>query len=293
MTIITQDKPRPPWRDTPVAEWVRHGQRAIAARRFVRAHNRGLAVDAPVLNFCPMLPTPRAHIRTILNLLGMRIGTSAGPPGVTIAWDTRTGFSARHARSLPPDAINRRCLDISKSVVDRAWAEAAGYSIQVDPLATDGPIVEKSEVNGRHDGRVRQGPLPRRRGFVYQRYVDAVEDGHILELRTGVIGGKVPVVIQKWRPATNWNHRTARSCVALPGEIYSATEIEHLLAFAQLIGLEYGELDVLRDRESGRIYVLDANRTPYGPPRKLAAAEADRAARWMADAFAELLATRA
>lgn len=292
MTII-QDKPEPPWRGTMVAEWLRAGQRALGARRYVRHHNAGLPAEAPVLNFYPMLPTNRVHMRKILDRLGLRIGTTVGPPGATIAWDTGTGFSRRAAARLPSNAINARCLDISKSHVDRTWAAVCGYSIEIDPLITDGPIVVKSELNGRHDGRVMQGPLSgRRRGYVYQRYVDAIDDGKILELRTGLIGGDIPGVIQKWRPPYNWRSYTGRSAVQLATDVYSAEEIRQLIAFAGLMGLEYGELDVLRDKGNGRIYVLDANRTPYGPPKLLAAAEADRAADLMAEAFARLLAGR-
>lgn len=50
-----------------------------------------------------------------------------------------------------------------------------------------------------------------------------------------------------------------------PADIFSAAELAQLLDFGARIGLEYGELDVLRDRDSGRIYVVDVNRTPYGP----------------------------
>jgi hypothetical protein len=31
------------------------------------------------------------------------------------------------------------------------------------------------------------------------------------------------------------------------------------------MGLDYGELDVLRDADDGRLYVVDVNTTPFGP----------------------------
>jgi hypothetical protein len=34
------------------------------------------------------------------------------------------------------------------------------------------------------------------------------------------------------------------------------------------MGLDYGELDAVRDAASGRLYVLDVNNTPFGPPAK-------------------------
>lgn len=136
MTIVFQAKPRPPWRGTRLSELARSGQRAVAARRYVRDHNRALPPDAPILNFFPMLPTRRMHISRILDRLGLRVARSAGPAGVTIAWDAGTRFRRGAADRLPPDAINGRCLDISKSRVDRKWAAVAGYSIEIDPLVT-------------------------------------------------------------------------------------------------------------------------------------------------------------
>lgn len=292
MTTIIQDKPEPPWRGTIMTAWIQNGRRAIDARRYVRRHNRGLPADARVLNFYPMLPIPGAHIRKILERLGLRVGHSPATGGLTIAWDSGTGFRRGTAGRLPPNAINGQCLDISKSLVDRNWGVAAGYSVEIDPLSADGLIVVKSEVNGGHDGRITQGPLDRRRkGFVYQRYVDAVEDGKILEVRTGICGGEIPAVILRWRPANNWRRYATRSTVQLATEAYSATEIEQLLAFARLMHLEYGELDVLRDKASGLIYALDANRTPSGPPRSLPQAEADRHADLMSPGFARLMAS--
>ena len=54
------------------------------------------------------------------------------------------------------------------------------------------------------------------------------------------------------------------------------------------IGLDYGELDVLRDDASGLVYVVDANRTPIRP-RGLARADEDAAFGPLAEGLRELL----
>jgi hypothetical protein len=43
------------------------------------------------------------------------------------------------------------------------------------------------------------------------------------------------------------------------------------------MGLDYGEVDVVRDAGDKRIYVLDLNKTPLGPPNGLTPAEFARA----------------
>lgn len=240
-----------------------------------------------------MRPIARAHITKILAQLGLRIGGAPRPGEATIAWDVGTWFSDRAAARLPPGTINGECLDVSKSRVDREWAAAAGYSVAVDPTTWDGPLVRKSELNGVHDGRLLHGPLEARRdGYVYQRYVDAVEGTSSLELRTVVIDGEIPIVIRRWRQAANWHGTSTHAETIRAEDAYSPEEVGHLLAFAAAMRLEYGELDVLRDKTSGLIYVIDANRTPSGPPRKLAAAAGQDAAERMAAPFARLMAER-
>jgi len=46
----------------------------------------------------------------------------------------------------------------------------------------------------------------------------------------------------------------------LPGEL------EKLETFASSMNLDWGALDVLRDRNDGRIYVVDVNKTNIDPP---------------------------
>ena len=46
-------------------------------------------------------------------------------------------------------------------------------------------------------------------------------------------------------------------------------EIVLINKFCESFGLEYGEIDVVRDFSSGNIYILDVNKTPWGPPNGL------------------------
>ena len=46
--------------------------------------------------------------------------------------------------------------------------------------------------------------------------------------------------------------------------MFSVEEEEAILDLAARIGLDYGEIDVLRDAD-GEIYVVDVNKTPWWP----------------------------
>ena len=51
--------------------------------------------------------------------------------------------------------------------------------------------------------------------------------------------------------------------------------------------LEYGELDILRDLDNKKIYIVDVNNTPFGPPANISAAQGKEAIRILAEAFEE------
>ena len=160
---------------------------------------------------------------------------------------------------------------------------------------TEGPIVVKPDLNGKQAGRVVEGPIARREpGMVYQRLVDGrlpderASDGRILQMRAVIIGSRIILTYAKWRQYPKWFSGTEITLPLPTDELLSRAEQELLLRFAASIGLEYGELDTLRDRESGLIYVVDANRTPAQPLR-LAANLYDAAFEPQAEAFSALL----
>ena len=51
------------------------------------------------------------------------------------------------------------------------------------------------------------------------------------------------------------------------------------------LGLDYGEIDVLRDRNEGKIYIVDVNNNPAGPPEPISALDGNLAIVRLAEAF--------
>ena len=70
-----------------------------------------------------------------------------------------------------------------------------------------------------------------------------------------------------------------------PENCYTDDEIRVISRFADEIGLEWGGVDVLRDNASGRIYIVDANKTDMGPPVALKLGDKLKSTRRMAKAF--------
>ena len=189
-------------------------------------------------------------------------------------------------------AFNIGCFDIRKSVVSRVFEETFGYAMTLDPLVHQGRAVEKSEGNGKHDGRIVECPMAQPRSDrVYQRLIDNTFDGseHI-DIRTPIVGGRIPFVYLKRRTQelrfTNENHRVD---LIDADAVLSSREQAQIVAFAEAMRLDFGGLDVLRDRADGRIYIVDANKTDMGPPSALSGHEKFRAMRGIANAFAAMV----
>jgi glutathione synthase/RimK-type ligase-like ATP-grasp enzyme len=115
----------------------------------------------------------------------------------------------------------------------------------------------------------------------------------VLDHRVPVVGGEIPLVYLKRRPLRDrFSNTNLRVGLADAGEVFSAAERERLLAFCRAMGLDLGEIDVLRDAGDGRIYVVDVNRTAWGPPRSMRTADAVRAVRAYAAALSRLAEAR-
>jgi hypothetical protein len=242
----------------------------------------------PAVWFAPQRPRPWYLVWAAAAWSGARIVEDPSAADCAFYFDDVTqgaAPAAPHARR-----INFGCLDISKSRVAQVFEQVFGYPLALDPQAHAGPAVEKGEANGAHDGRVVQCPTAPRPGRVYQRLVDNLDAGEAIDLRTPFVGGAPVVVFVKRRPAgrrfANLN-TTVR--LAAPEEVFSPAEIATLCRFARAMRLDWGGLDVLRDRTSGRLYVVDVNKTDM-PPLALPWLDKLRAVDRLARAFRALLA---
>lgn len=224
-----------------------------------------LAPPGPAVWFAPDKPRPWYLIWAAAAWNGVRIARS--PDEATASFYFEDATDAPPPRAWHSRAFNYGCGDISKGRVARVFEEVFGYPLALDPSQGSGPCVEKGEANGVHDGRLVERPLKPRAGKVYQRLIDNVRNGHAVDLRTPFVGGRPVVVFVKRRPVQDrFANHNASVCLRRPTDVFTLREIEKLSAFAKAMGLDWGGMDVLRDRATGRIYVVDVNKTDMGPP---------------------------
>ena len=249
------------------------------------------------ITFFPELPAEMSVMRKLCLRLGFGVTTDLKADTLaTFKWCDQTVFDPTVYFSPQADrtCFNLHCTDISKGHVAEVFAEVFGYDLAVDPTIHDGLILKKSEINAAHDGQVLQGPLSHRTsGFSFQRLIDnQVSNRFFLDSRVPVFGGRLPFVYFKLRDIdTRFESYIPHAVVTETDNVFSAEEQERLVEFTRRMGLDYGELDVLRDRTDDRIYVVDCNNTPSGPPKALCSSDMTYALTTMAEELERLLTT--
>ncbi len=255
---------------------------------YFRVHKEAgrLAPDF-AMAFTPDRGRPWYLIWPVMKLAGGRMTHRAGEADAIMHFEDAT-----YSPSAPPAAkpgarlLNFGCPDVSKGRIAAAFEAAFGYPLALDPTRHVGPAVEKSELNGVHDGRIVTCPTPALPGRVYQRLVDNQRGDLVEDYRCPTIGG-VPICVFVKRRRVTQRFANANVEVELRSveDVFNAEEVERIGAFARSIGLDWGGLDVLRDGPEGRIYIVDANKTDMGPPTALPLADKLAATRLLARAL--------
>src|SRR5689334_7238944 len=161
----------------------------FSAANFWRISRRLSGHPRPTIAFLPDRPRPWYLIWPVMQCAGARQIEDASQADIVMQFDDSTFCTPQvpdfTGRTRKVRSVNFNCRDISKSTISQASERVSGYSLAVDPAKYDGPIVDKSEVNAAHDGRIVMGPIERVSGRSYQRLIDnEVEGGLVEDLRT-------------------------------------------------------------------------------------------------------------
>jgi hypothetical protein len=204
----------------------------------------------------------------------MRLGyfatrNPAEPFDFAVMWQDQTWIDPQPqleeiAASRP--VLNLGCRDISKTRVERVFGEVFGSSTFLDPMRHDGLCVRKHDENARGGDLVQCPVAAVEAGYVYQRFIDSRTDDRMIEYRLPVVLGRLPVLYVQEKAVPQDTIKTAKLGLSLGSveEAFSADERAGILAFCRAMGLDFGELDILRANDDGRLYILDANKTPGG-----------------------------
>ena len=241
-------------------------------RRFLLSKNRKRIICFP------HYPSRGATIYRIAKYLDFEITNKLSRGGsLAIFWEYATVRQEwQPLESLNVPVLNLNSRNISKDEVGRCMELAFGYTSTIDPTTFQGLAVKKSVTNAVHDGQEIICPCKPEDGFVYMKLIDTSNDlGEVMDMRVVIIKNQIPHIYTAFRPiGDKFTNVPYRAEFVTDVERYlSQEEQEQLLNFARVSGLDFGELDVLRDRNDQKIYVVDTNNTPQGPPKNLTVPE--------------------
>ena len=252
--------------------------------------------------FCPEAPKPIFVIYKILLFLGYRI-TNDPSHNVHLGMKWLNSFDGspflpevpifKKMSKAPSEImiVNMDCLDVSKKQVSAIFEKVFGYSVSVDPRLHRGKCVKKSNWNGLHVGEVLDGPVNEmQEGFVYEKLLNnQVAEGLVEDIRVPVFKRTIPFVYLKYRPIeqrlVDRAYSNKKVIIAEVSERLSPAEIEKVGEFTQELGLDYGEIDILRNKDDGKIYIVDVNNNPAGPPEPISPDDSKTAIVRLANAF--------
>ena len=146
----------------------------------------------------------------------------------------------------------------------------------------------KSDENAMHDGVKITCPINSKEvGKIYQILIDnSFNSTHVVDIRVPVFRGKIPLVYLKYKTnEKRFTNEVDYTELKTTEEALTIEECRAIAAFCEGMSVDFAELDVLRHNATGKIYVIDVNNTPYGPPSGMKANESKRAVEILSKAF--------
>jgi len=241
----------------------------------------------------PDFPSSKTVIRKICRRLNINLTNKIDRKYTWVLYYEDETFRTRFEKleALQDRAVvNLHSRDISKTYIERVHWEIFGYNTEIDPMNYSGVGVRKSNLNARHDGEVLDFPISATEAnSVYQKLIDnKVNETEVLDMRVPIINYKIPLLYLKYRMLSErFKNTTTRTEMVNINEHLSTEEQKQIIEFARKKNLEYGELDVLRDSRDKRIYIVDVNNTPFGPPANISKTQGKEAVKILANAFRE------
>lgn len=239
--------------------------------------------------FYPQPPHHRTIMFKVCKQLGIKIVNNPNANyDFAFFWDDKTFSDEKTLPTTNTKNINRNCTDISKQKVEKVFKEVFNYDLSVDPTTYFGKCVIKSNENAQHDGQIINCPVNQLKGnVVYQKVIDnTFDENYVVDLRVSILGNNIPLVYYKFKThEKRFTNDVSRAELHKTENVLSDEEINNILAFAKEMRLDYGELDVLRNKEDEKIYIVDVNKTPWGPPATLPKEDCAIAIKKMSAAF--------
>ena len=226
------------------------------------------AAPSCTLGFYPQNPGPWFNIWSAVRLANLKTASDLMSVDYVFIFEDKTyaQYDADFAKNPNAITLNLRVNDISKKRVADVFETVFGYPIDIDPTAYVGVGIMKSNTNGTHDGVIMSFPISAEQvspSHVYQRLVDSTFTKETSEdLRVAYVLGEIALVYHKHKPLHDrFGMQYLSVDVKAPLDVFSPNETALIVEFCEAMGLDFGSVDVMRDKHDGQIYIVDVNKT--------------------------------
>lgn len=234
----------------------------------------------------PVMPSKKTTIYKIAKSNKLSIRQFPSSTDVVKIWfDDRTKTDHIDTESVH-HILNASCIDISKKNVEKIQKEVFGYGMEVDPKTHTGKCVIKSDDNAVHDGKIIQCPITEYdQSKVYQIIINNNENDTYFDYRVAVMKQEIIIVYKKFKTEEKRFTNDTYHAVICDKNIIPDNIQKKVIEFCLKIQCDFCELDVLFDHDSEKWFVIDVNKTPYGPPASLTPSEKEKAVCNLSDGF--------
>lgn len=175
--------------------------------------------------------------------------------------------------------VNSIPVERDKWLLGTVFRNVFGYDVNIEPKTYQGWAIKKVRTHGIHGVPIKcpyvESGGRGRSGFVYQKLItNHANDSHVEEWRISLyrrVIGKM-IVSRKWLLKDDLGfsrcERRPKTFTFDVGQVFSRYELNSLWDLAGRMGVNIGDLDVIRGLD-GKLYVVDATVNTSVPPMKL------------------------
>ena len=205
-----------------------------------------------------------------------------------------TGKMVNYIKKNNRTLINQKIKGTSKEYIGKVFNKIFNYTLRVDPLTYHGTAIVKKNGNGTKFGEILDLPINENevlQNHTYQKLIlsNSSKNKNIFyEIRVPIFGNIIPCIFYKTRREDKrFESKNIKVEILRTDEILSQEELHQIVYYCKYINLDYGEIDILRNNEDGKIYIIDVNNTPWWPCNKLTGTDRNIALNMFWNAFLE------
>jgi hypothetical protein len=226
-------------------------------------------------------------LRYLLSHIGWEWHNNLSEPyDIVFHWNyknTLTENDIKWMKNINVPIINKDVVNVQKDYLQEQFKRIFGYDIYIDPTCHYGTCIKKTTQQAVHGARIVHCPISKsnvdkRRPvskdgvtftFKYEKFIDTRYDLDILhEVRIPVTNHTIEFVYVKFLGVKSAFHPQKEDYFVVkvddPLNWMTIKEKQKIELLSRVMGLDFGEFDMLRDNSTGKLYICDMNPIAMG-----------------------------